>query len=89
MIGGSFSQKPMNIISSISKINNIELLCNLYVSWLDEERSLPYASTGAPKGNTNALKHGYYTKGAIERRRRMRELIIASKEVMDRIEGGM
>ncbi len=31
--------------------------------------------SGAPKGNKNALKHGRYTKAAIEERRRLRALI--------------
>ena len=30
---------------------------------------------GAPRGNKNALKHGYYTAEAIKERRRERELI--------------
>lgn len=32
-------------------------------------------STGAPKGNMNALKHGRYTREAIEARKRMREIL--------------
>ena len=32
-------------------------------------------STGAPKGNQNALKHGRYTTVAIEERRMIRELV--------------
>jgi glucans biosynthesis protein len=31
--------------------------------------------SGAPKGNKNALKHGRYTKQAIEERRKLRALI--------------
>ncbi len=31
--------------------------------------------SGAPKGNKNALKHGLYTKQAIEERRKLRALI--------------
>lgn len=30
------------------------------------------AGSGAPKGNTNALKNGHYTKEAIEERREQR-----------------
>ena len=30
---------------------------------------------GAPRGNKNALKHGYYTAEAIKERRRERELL--------------
>ena len=33
------------------------------------------ASSGAPTGNTNALKHGRYTAEAIARRRPLSELI--------------
>ncbi len=38
---------------------------------------------GAPKGNTNALKHGRYTKEAITRRRYIRELIRDSRETIE------
>ncbi len=31
--------------------------------------------SGAPRGNTNARKHGFYSKSAIEERRRLRALI--------------
>ncbi|MEN6584957.1 MAG: HGGxSTG domain-containing protein [Sulfuricella sp.] len=31
--------------------------------------------SGAPKGNQNALKHGYYSREAIEYRRAMRKFI--------------
>ncbi len=37
-------------------------------------------STGAPKGNKNAFKHGFYTATAIAERRYVRELIRASSE---------
>jgi len=33
------------------------------------------AGSGAPTGNTNALKHGRYTVEAIARRRQLSELI--------------
>ena len=32
-------------------------------------------SPGAPKGNQNALKHGYYTAEALMERQRIRQLI--------------
>jgi hypothetical protein len=32
-------------------------------------------STGPPKGNKNALKHGFYTREAIEGRRYIRQLL--------------
>jgi len=36
-------------------------------------------STGPPKGNQNALKHGYYTQDAILERQLIRRLLKASK----------
>jgi len=33
------------------------------------------ASTGAPRGNSNALKHGYYTKVEKEKRKKAIEFI--------------
>ncbi len=38
-------------------------------------------STGPPKGNQNALKHGNYTRDAIARRRYIRQLLKESKEI--------
>lgn len=43
-------------------------------------------STGAPKGNQNALKHGRYTAEAIAERRAVRELIIESRKLVAEIE---
>jgi len=40
-------------------------------------------STGAPKGNKNALKHGFYTREAIIQRRYTRQLIKRSRELFD------
>jgi len=40
-------------------------------------------STGAPKENQNALKHGNYTAEVIANRRETRELIRAFRELMD------
>ena len=37
-------------------------------------------SPGAPKGNKNALKHGYYTAEAIAERRYVRSLLRLTKE---------
>jgi uncharacterized protein YjcR len=39
-------------------------------------------STGAPKGNRNAWKHGHYSAEAIETRRQMRELVRQSRETV-------
>jgi uncharacterized protein YjcR len=38
---------------------------------------------GAPLGNSNALKHGYYTRDAIERRQYLRELIQESRKTIE------
>lgn len=38
--------------------------------------------SGAPKGNRNAVKHGLYTKGAIEERRQLRVLMRDARELM-------
>ena len=40
-------------------------------------------STGPPKGSQNALKHGFYTREAIETRRRVRELLRQSKALLN------
>ena len=42
-------------------------------------------STGAPKGNQNAYKHGLYTQKAIADRRYVRQLIKDSKALFDEI----
>jgi len=42
--------------------------------------------SGAPKQNKNALKHGMFTKEAIEARRQVRALIEQSRKFMDEIE---
>jgi uncharacterized protein YjcR len=42
--------------------------------------------SGAPPGNQNALKHGLYSKGAIEERRQLRALIRQSHKLMQDIE---
>lgn len=39
-------------------------------------------STGPPKGNKNALKHGFYTKEAVEHRRYIRQLLKDSRELL-------
>jgi len=40
-------------------------------------------STGAPKGNKNALKHGSYTAEAIASRQETRDLIRAFRALSD------
>jgi hypothetical protein len=42
--------------------------------------------TGAPPGNRNALKHGHYTKAAIEDRRQLRAFIRQSQQLLENIE---
>lgn len=42
--------------------------------------------SGAPKGNINALKHGYYSTRAIEERRRIRELLGVGENLLEKME---
>jgi uncharacterized protein YjcR len=42
--------------------------------------------SGAPRGNQNALKHGLYTKAAIEEREQLRALIRQSRKLLQDIE---
>ncbi len=44
--------------------------------------------SGAPIGNTNALKHGMYTKAALEEQRELRSLIREMQESLQEIEDG-
>jgi uncharacterized protein YjcR len=43
--------------------------------------------TGAPFGNQNAFKHGYYSAAAEEERRRARELLAEAEELLERLKG--
>jgi uncharacterized protein YjcR len=42
--------------------------------------------SGAPRGNKNALKHGLYTREAIEERRQLRALMRQSRMLIQDIE---
>jgi glucans biosynthesis protein len=42
--------------------------------------------SGAPIGNTNALRHGHYTAAAIARRRQLSELIRRARTTLANIE---
>jgi hypothetical protein len=42
--------------------------------------------SGAPRGNKNALKHGWYTREAIEGRRQLRALLRQSRMLIQQIE---
>jgi hypothetical protein len=42
-------------------------------------------STGAPKGNRNAYKHGRYTAATIADRQVIRELIRGARELVDHL----
>jgi hypothetical protein len=42
--------------------------------------------SGAPRGNKNALKHGLFTGEAIAERRKLRELVRQSRELLLKIE---
>lgn len=41
--------------------------------------------SGAPKGNKNALKHGFYTAQAIAERMALQKLIRESRELIEEI----
>ena len=41
--------------------------------------------SGAPRGNKNALKHGRYTREAIEERRSLRSLLREAHTLVQRI----
>lgn len=41
--------------------------------------------SGAPKGNKNALKHGFYTREAIAERKRIGQLIKEAGKFLDEI----
>jgi hypothetical protein len=43
------------------------------------------AGSGAPRGNRNALKHGLYTRAAMDERRRMQELVQRSLQLVREI----
>ena len=45
-------------------------------------------ASGAPVGNRNALKHGMYTKAALEERKALRSLIRKMQDSLQTIEGG-
>ena len=42
--------------------------------------------SGAPKGNQNALKHGRFTKAAIEERKRLRKFIRDANKALEKFE---
>jgi glucans biosynthesis protein len=42
--------------------------------------------SGAPKGNKNALKHGYYTREAIEQRRALHQLMRQAEDLLEEID---
>ncbi len=44
------------------------------------------AGSGAPKGNKNALKHGHYTREAIEQRRALRQLMRQAEAFLEEID---
>ncbi|MFI8667218.1 HGGxSTG domain-containing protein [Qipengyuania sp. NPDC077410] len=39
--------------------------------------------SGAPKSNRNAIKHGFFTREAIDERRDLRKLLSACRETLD------
>ncbi len=42
--------------------------------------------SGAPKGNKNAVKHGLYTRDAIEQRRAQRQLMRDAEALLEEID---
>jgi uncharacterized protein YjcR len=42
--------------------------------------------SGAPRGNKNAIKHGFYTREAIAQRRQLVELMTQSRKLLSEIE---
>ena len=42
--------------------------------------------SGAPKGNKNALKHGMYTREAIEERRQLRQFMREAKKFVEELD---
>ena len=42
--------------------------------------------SGAPRGNKNAMKHGRYTREALELRRNLQELLRQSRKLLQDIE---
>jgi uncharacterized protein YjcR len=42
--------------------------------------------SGAPRGNKNALKHGFFTREVIAERRQLRELLRQSRNLLLKIE---
>jgi uncharacterized protein YjcR len=41
--------------------------------------------SGAPKGNRNAVKHGFYTRAVVEERKRAMDLIRQAQKLADDI----
>jgi uncharacterized protein YjcR len=41
--------------------------------------------SGAPRGNKNAFKHGFYTQHAIDERRQVQELLRQSRKLLSEI----
>ena len=41
--------------------------------------------SGAPRGNQNALKHGQFTRQAVEERRRVQDLVRQSRMLLKRM----
>jgi hypothetical protein len=42
-------------------------------------------ASGAPRGNTNALKHGLYTRQAMAERQQVRKLMRQSRELLQKM----
>jgi hypothetical protein len=44
------------------------------------------AGSGAPKGNTNAVKSGFYTRAALAERKALQDLVRQSRKLIDGVE---
>ena len=47
------------------------------------------AGSGAPRGNTNALKHGAYTRETIKRNKEIREFTRTLREQLKKLKGAL
>ena len=43
------------------------------------------AGSGAPRGNKNAVKHGFYTRKAKAERRKIRSLVLHSRDLIQKV----
>jgi hypothetical protein len=78
--GIPFSPLQASIPDSFSKLATIRST-NLDLAVHNETEGGAFGS-GAPRGNKNALKHGLYTQQALKGRRRLRDLLRQSRQLI-------